>query len=39
MAFVFGESKKTRITDDLYKISRITITGSTDMKEFKKKLQ
>lgn len=36
MAFTFGNNKKARINDDVYKISRLTVNGSMSLDEFKK---
>lgn len=39
MSFVFGTSKKTRITNNVYEISRITIDGDMTLEEFANKLK
>ena len=39
MSFVFGTSKKTRISNSVYEISRITVDGEMTLEEFAKKLK
>lgn len=39
MSFVFGTSKKTRISNNVYEISRITIDGDMTLEEFANKLK